>query len=137
MCIVVTTQTNINRYGFYMKSSDNSDIPDVNAPAPPSPDTHDFNPDTVNAAPDNSGSSTLGTSEWIAYAMMIVGWFSECSPRRCLIIDKLTLFSSIVLIRAVSDFLRARRHEQLVLQSPDRGLGVPIIAEGERDQTVV
>jgi hypothetical protein len=48
---------------------------------------------------------------------MIVGWF--------------------ILIRSVSDFLRARRHEQLVLQSPDRGLGVPVVAEGERPETSV
>jgi len=41
------------------------------------------------------------------------------------------------LIRAVSDFLKARRHEQLVLQSPDRGLNVPIIATGEEVETVV
>lgn len=41
------------------------------------------------------------------------------------------------MIRAVSDFLKARRHEQLVLQSPDRGLNVPIIATGEEAETVV
>jgi len=48
---------------------------------------------------------------------MIVGWF--------------------ILIRSTSDFLRARRHEQLVLQSPDRGLGVPVVAEGEQPSTTV
>lgn len=47
------------------------------------------------------------------------------------------LIALLVLIRAVSDFLRARRHEQLVLQSPDRGLSIPVIAEGEHDDTVV
>lgn len=49
--------------------------------------------------------------------LMIVGWF--------------------ILIRAVSDFFKARRHEQLVLRSPDRGLNVPVVAEGERAETVV
>jgi hypothetical protein len=61
--------------------------------------------------------SDITTSEWVSYVLMIVGWF--------------------ILIRAISDFLRARRHEQLVLQSPERGLSVPIIAEGERSETVV
>jgi hypothetical protein len=37
----------------------------------------------------------------------------------------------------VSDFMKARRHEQLILQSPERGLNVPIIATGEEDETVV
>ena len=59
----------------------------------------------------------MASSEWLAYILMIVGWF--------------------ILIRAVSDFLKARRHEQLVLQSPDRGLSVPVIAEGEEAETVV
>lgn len=57
------------------------------------------------------------SSDWLAYVLMIVGWF--------------------ILIRAVSDFLKARRHEQLVLQSPERGLAVPIIAEGEDPEHVV
>jgi hypothetical protein len=68
----------------------------------------------------DSGSGGIGdiaSSEWLAYILMIVGWF--------------------ILIRAVSDFLKARRHEQLVLQSPERGLNVPIIAAGEEVETVV
>jgi hypothetical protein len=48
---------------------------------------------------------------------MIVGWF--------------------ILIKSVSDFIRARRHEQLVLQSPDRGLGVAVVAEGESPERSV
>jgi len=48
---------------------------------------------------------------------MIVGWF--------------------ILIRAVSDFFKARRHEQLVLQSPDRGLNVPVVGAGEPAETAV
>ena len=69
---------------------------------------------------DSSSSGTLSSlasSDWFAYVLMIVGWF--------------------ILIRAVSDFFKARRHEQLVLQSPDRGLNVPIVAEGERAETAV
>jgi len=88
--------------------------------APPDPDSHDFDPNTV--APDNGGTATdpvggIATSDWFAYMLMIVGWF--------------------ILIRSMSDFLRARRHEQLVLQSPDRGLGTAVVAEGERPESSV
>ncbi|KAK2768668.1 hypothetical protein FQN54_000524 [Arachnomyces sp. PD_36] len=115
------------QYGFYMKGSaeDAHGDPGGSYTATPSdPNSHSFNPETVgeNAAAGVSGDgsemiSDTPTSEWVAYILMILGWF--------------------ILIRAVSDFLRARRHEQLVLQSPDRGLGVPVIAEGERSETVV
>lgn len=116
------------QYGFYMKGSSESkgqedDGSDQVSP-PPDPNSHNFDPNTVAegasagaTAESSSGLSAISTSEWISYVLMIVGWF--------------------ILIRAVSDFLRARRHEQLVLQSPDRGLGVPIIAEGETSETVV
>ncbi|KAJ5570522.1 uncharacterized protein N7459_009952 [Penicillium hispanicum] len=112
------------QYGFYMKGG--SDTPsgdgggsDQYVP-PPDPNSHSFDPSSVgdSSGGGNSGAMAgISTSEWISYILMIVGWF--------------------ILIRAVSDFLRARRHEQLVLQSPDRGLGVPVIAEGERSETVV
>ncbi|KAL9111706.1 MAG: hypothetical protein Q9227_003981 [Pyrenula ochraceoflavens] len=119
------------QYGFYMKGSNpgnkEQDTGDpgqfANIPAP-DPNAHDFNPDTVtdsaSAAASTAASGGLAgiaSSEWFSYILMIVGWF--------------------ILIRAVSDFLRARRHEQIVLQSPDRGLPVPIIAEGERSETAV
>ncbi|KAJ6014569.1 hypothetical protein N7540_009160 [Penicillium herquei] len=112
------------QYGFYMKGgsessgSDGSGGSDSYVP-PPDPNSHNFDPNTVgdNGGGDGGAISGISTSEWISYILMIVGWF--------------------ILIRAVSDYLRARRHEQLVLQSPDRGLGVPIIAEGERSETVV
>ncbi|KAI1819217.1 hypothetical protein F4861DRAFT_158540 [Xylaria intraflava] len=111
------------QYGFYMKAS-----PDDNGmngggsgdgyAQPSDPNSHDFNPDVVSTSRDNDGGwADVASSEWIAYILMIVGWF--------------------ILIRAVSDYIKARRHEQLVLQSPDRGLGIPIIAEGERSETVV
>lgn len=111
------------QYGFYMKGSDGTGTGGM-APgqdgdgyaSPPDPNAHDFDPGAVTG--ETGGSlSDMGSSEWVAYILMIVGWF--------------------ILIRSVSDYLRARRHEQLVLQSPDRGLGIPVIAEGERAETVV
>jgi hypothetical protein len=138
------------QYGFYMKNTDFSKIP-VNDPTwgapPPDPTSTEFDPDqamgmgmdmvaaatttaaaaaataTETAAADMSNAveaslgGSIAGSEWLAYALMIVGWF--------------------ILIRAISDFLKARRHEQLVLQSPDRGLSVPVIAAGETAETVV
>jgi len=86
---------------------------------PNDPNAHDFDPDKVGSG--NTGgsdmtpaASAITGSDWIAYGLMIVGWF--------------------ILIKSVSDFIRARRHEQLVLQSPDRGLGVAVIAEGEHPE---
>lgn len=115
------------QYGFYMKGSgvmSGSPAPgqDPQYSAPSDPNSHDFDPDKIVQGADgdkNSGGGlgSIPTSEWLAYAMMVIGWF--------------------ILIRAVSDFLRVRRHEQLVLQSPDRGLNVPIIAENEGAETVV
>ena len=80
---------------------------------PSDPNAHNFNQADVN----QSGSDSISSSDWAAYALMIVGWF--------------------ILIRAVSDYLKVRRHEQLVLQSPDRGLGIPVIATGENPERVV
>ncbi|KAJ5504108.1 hypothetical protein N7463_006982 [Penicillium fimorum] len=111
------------QYGFYMKGgsdSSGSEGGGTEYVPPPDPNSHNFDPNTVGESGGSGGNGTISgisTSEWISYILMIVGWF--------------------ILIRAVSDFLRARRHEQLVLQSPDRGLGVPVIAEGERSETVV
>jgi hypothetical protein len=88
---------------------------------PSDPNAHDFDPDKVGAGTGGSdmtpSNSSLTGSDWIAYGLMIVGWF--------------------VLIKSVSDFIRARRHEQLVLQSPDRGLGVAVVAEGESPERSV
>lgn len=115
------------QYGFYMKGSGGAISPPANGAdpqysQPPDPNSHDFNPDQVQAGTgmdsgSSGGISDIASSEWLAYILMIVGWF--------------------ILIRAVSDFLKARRHEQLVLQSPDRGLNAPIIATGEEAETVV
>lgn len=126
------------QYGFYMRSSatrDASPLPeDPQYGQPVDPNSPNFDPsklaDSAAAAAamaqtqakvaaengNNSGGlAGLASSEWFAYVLMIVGWF--------------------ILIRAVSDYFKARRHEQLVLQSPDRGASG--IAEGERAETVV
>jgi Protein of unknown function (DUF2370) len=130
------------QYGFYMKGSGSTapapggdpggDFGGGGAGQPPAdPNSHDFDAGAVAASAaaaaastSSSSSSTAGdglaslaSSDWVSYILMIVGWF--------------------ILIRAVSDFLRARRHEALVLASPDRGLGVPVIAEGESTERVV
>lgn len=81
---------------------------------PPDPNSHDFDPDDVTNGDD--GLAITG-SEWLSYLLMVVGWF--------------------IIIKSISEYLHARRHEQLVLQSPDRGLGVPIVAEGESPERVV
>ena len=120
------------QYGFYMKGTGGGPSGASGAggmeasvggggdgySTPTDPNAHDFDPnDMTSGDGGNGGLSDITSSDWIAYILMIVGWF--------------------VLIRSVSDYLKARRHEQLVLQSPDRGLGIPIIAEGEAMETVV
>ncbi|KAL8923306.1 MAG: hypothetical protein Q9208_004706 [Pyrenodesmia sp. 3 TL-2023] len=123
------------QYGFYMRGASptrpSPNNPDQGFAQPTDPNSIDFDPNAVGnsaaaaaaamAASEKSSSqstlSSIASSEWLAYVLMIVGWF--------------------ILIRAVSDFFKARRHEQLVLRSPDRGLNVPVVAEGERAETVV
>lgn len=112
----------IIQYGFAWSGSDDGSMGGGSGDGyaqPPEPNSHEFDPNAVGtgSGSDGSGWSSIDSSEWIAYLLMIVGWF--------------------ILIRSVSDYIRARRHEQLVLQSPDRGLGIPVIAEGERPETVV
>ena len=106
-------------------SNGNSDNPGQNfdGGVPSDPNSHDFDPDTVGGSGSGTGSDMTGAasaitgSDWVAYGLMIIGWF--------------------ILIKSVSDFIRARRHEQLVLQSPDRGLGVAVVAEGENPERSV
>ena len=122
------------QYGFYMKSSASRTTtePGSQQSQPVNPNSHDFDPAAFSdsaaasvAALASAQSGSVGGSEnnsfpaaeWFAYMFMIVGWF--------------------VLIRSVTDFIKARRHEQLILQSPERGLNVPIVAEGETAETVV
>ncbi|KAH7346004.1 metal homeostatis protein bsd2 [Pyrenochaeta sp. MPI-SDFR-AT-0127] len=118
------------QFGFGFRSavlspgSSNNDNPGqgFDGGVPSDPNAHDFDPDAV-GSPSTGGSdmtpatSAITGSDWIAYGLMIVGWF--------------------ILIKSVSDFIRARRHEQLVLQSPDRGLGVAVVAEGESPERSV
>jgi hypothetical protein len=113
------------QFGFSMKSAGSFGGGGPQAPsgdfsgAPSDPNSHDFDDPTAPPTDDPTGGASDGitTSDWFAYVLMIVGWF--------------------ILIRSISDFLRARRHEQLVLQSPDRGLPVPVVAEGETPQQAV
>jgi uncharacterized protein DUF2370 len=122
------------QYGFSMKGAANlgrgsdasgapQDASATFAGAPSDPNAHDFDPATEGAEGGfdqgvvSGGLGGITGADWFAYILMIVGWF--------------------ILIRSISDFLRARRHEQLVLQSPDRGLGVPVVAEGEQPNAVV
>lgn len=125
------------QYGFYMRSGRSTTPSLTNGQdpaftAPQDPNSHDFDPNSVSdsaaaaaaaaaaiadSSQQASGVTSVANSDWLAYALMIVGWF--------------------ILIRAVSDFFKARRHEQLVLQSPDRGLNVPVVADTERPEEVV
>ena len=105
------------QYGFYMKGTPDSSGANpgqFSDSSPPDPNSHTFDPNNVDGTPDTGADNSIGgisSSDWIAYVLMIVGWF--------------------ILIRAVSDFLRARKQEQLILSSPARGLPVPVVAEGE------
>lgn len=112
------------QYGFSMRYATRLPSEGGNPVLPPDgvpsdPNAHDFDPSTVAAAAmdDGTGLFGLSTTEWLSYALMIVGWF--------------------VLIRALSDFLRARRQEAIVRSSPDRGLGTAVVAEGEPVEAVV
>lgn len=112
------------QYGFYMRSGKDAANPDAANPsqfsgAVPDPNSHNFDPNNPagNTGQDNaSASNGFASADFISYGLMIIGWF--------------------ILIRAVSGFLRARREEQLVLQSPARGLNQPVVAEGEGDRAV-
>jgi len=109
------------QYGFYMRnpggSADTGNPGQFNNGAPPDPNSHNFDPNNVDGSADGGSDNMSGvsSSDLISYALMIIGWF--------------------ILIRAVSDFLKARRHEALVLQSPARGLSVPVVAAGETPET--
>ncbi|OAF99763.1 uncharacterized protein CC84DRAFT_1169263 [Paraphaeosphaeria sporulosa] len=115
------------QYGFTMKSASNlspgNDSPGggFDGGVPSDPNSHDFDPNALGGGGvtgnETPTSSDISSSDWLAYGLMIVGWF--------------------ILIKSISDFVRARRHEQLVLQSPDRGLGVAVIAEGESPERSV
>ncbi|KAF2723420.1 hypothetical protein K431DRAFT_264299 [Polychaeton citri CBS 116435] len=115
------------QYGFQMRyaASQTSPDPDVGNPGsgsdgvPDDPNSHDFDPSEAAGGVSAAAAAAAGlsTSDWLSYALMIVGWF--------------------ILIRAVSDYMRARRQEALVRSSPDRGLGVAVVAEGESPERSV
>ena len=110
------------QYGFQMRYAASVDPGSDSAPpggpvdgVPDDPNAHDFDPNNMGGG--NVAGHGLSASDWISYTLMIVGWF--------------------ILIRAVSDFTRARRQEALVRSSPDRGLGVAVVAENESPETSV
>jgi len=116
----------IIQYGFTWKSATTGNNGGGDAGggdytgAPPDPNSHDFDPDAVAPSiPSTSSAAASGitSGDWVAYLLMIIGWF--------------------ILIKSISDFVRARRHEQLVLQSPERGLGTAVVAEGESPSEAV
>jgi len=110
-------------YGFSVRTAASGPMPGGEGDGtgrPADPNAHDFDPngDGVFVDPvDSDPSGAAGGGAWLSYLLMIAGW--------------------IILIKAVTDFVRARRHEQLVLQSPERNLPVPIVAEGEAAETAV
>lgn len=95
--------------------SEHMDNPDSYS-RPQDPNSHDFDPSDVTGEGGESPDTITG-SEWLMYILMVVGWY--------------------IFIRAIGDYLEARRHEKLVLQSPDRGLGVAVVAEGESPERAV
>lgn len=96
-------------YGFYIRTAPEDGVPPPEAqPTDPNSYTYD---DSVSDTGDNNASDSMSQAEWLSYIFMIVGWF--------------------ILIRSISDFLRARRTEQVVLASPDRGLGVAIVSSSD------
>ncbi|KAK7217636.1 hypothetical protein V2G26_005639 [Clonostachys chloroleuca] len=107
------------QYGFKIKSGP-GDAPNMGGPdgyaAPPDPNSHNFQAQEVTEG-RGRGLGDITGSEWMAYVLMVVGWF--------------------ILIKSIAEFMKARRHEMLVLQSPDRGLGIPIIADGESSERAV
>lgn len=106
------------QFGFMMRGK-SDDLLDSAPPEtePPEPNNYEFQgaPDIVTDGTDSTAG--IGRNEWLSYILMVIGWF--------------------ILIRAVSDFLRARRTEQVVLASPDRGLGVAVVAEDEDPERAV
>lgn len=105
------------QYGFYMRSR--SDELGGNPPPvetePQSPNSYEFGAQDMVA--ETTADDGIGKNEWVSYILMVVGWF--------------------ILIRSVRNFLQARKMEQVILSSPDRGLGVAIIAEGEEPARTV
>jgi len=93
-------------------------LDDGNRIIPTDPNDHNFDPSKLTDIPMpnyNSDGMSL-TGDWISYLLMIAGWF--------------------ILIKATIDFIRACKKEQLIRNSPDRGLPVPVIGTGEGERAV-
>jgi hypothetical protein len=109
------------QFGFMMRGRSDDDVTGGSPPPeaePSDPNSYNFAGSTDTAAADAAAAdASIGRNEWLSYILMVVGWF--------------------ILIRAISDYLRARRTEQVVLASPDRGLGVAIVAENEPAERAV
>ncbi|KAF2864157.1 hypothetical protein K470DRAFT_254487 [Piedraia hortae CBS 480.64] len=111
------------QYGFSLRPDGPSDSAgDPNSPTtfvPDNPDAHNFDPNAVsgNAPSGPVMGAMTSMANWLPWAMMVLGWF--------------------IVIKAMSDYVAARRREQLILSSPDRGLGVAIVAEGDSPETSV
>ena len=107
------------QYGFAVRSQPDEVTggapPQESVPNDPNNYQYDGTGDAADEVAQNADSITQ--SEWLSYIFMIVGWF--------------------ILIRALTDYLRARRTEAVVLASPDRGLGVAVVAEGESPERAV
>ena len=108
-------------YGFTMRTiaSRRGDTPDPYTAQPEHPDRPDFDRPSAAAAAAAAMSQSSDQArpphpagEWFSYVLMIMGW--------------------IVLIKAVTDFIKARRHEQLILGNDRAGPGVN---EQERTRT--
>ncbi|KAM0717536.1 hypothetical protein Q7P37_007388 [Cladosporium fusiforme] len=113
------------QYGFQMRYAASGGVSEPGPPnvptdgVPDHPNSHDFDPNHVSGGSSGGDDhkNTVTTADWLSYVLMIVGWF--------------------ILIRAASDFMRARRQEALVRSSPDRGLGTAVVAEGESPERSV
>lgn len=112
------------QYGFQMRYSASlgnpSSDPAPGAPTdgvPDDPNAHDFDPSQVTGGVSSGHMGGLSTTDFLSYVLMIIGWF--------------------ILIRAVTDFMKARKQEALVRASPDRGLGTAVIATGEEPERAV
>lgn len=107
------------QYGFAVRSQPD----DATGEAPPQetepkdPNNYQFDGNGDAASEVAANVESISQNEWLSYIFMIVGWF--------------------ILIRALTDYLRARRTEAVVLASPDRGLGVAVVAENETPERAV
>ncbi|KAI4737966.1 hypothetical protein E4T50_11574 [Aureobasidium sp. EXF-12298] len=111
------------QYGFTFRSVPSDPVTGVpaNDPSgtiPSDPNAHDFDPSkvagNVTGVEETDG---LRAQDWISYGLMIVGWF--------------------ILIRSVSQFIRARRQEMIIRGTNDRGLGTAVVASNESPEQAV